>query len=98
MPTDRCLWLDDLPRIQHMWGQTVNPDKHQAINVAEVHTLRRSTPQHVELIPQQNDFGPQRSLRPEQPITAHQINLQKSLIGRKYHPICSYASAILSLR
>src|SRR5271166_1140843 len=66
MPTDHCLRLDDLQRIQHLWGQTINPGKHQVINVAEVHLLRRSAPQHIELMPQQNDFGLQRSLRPEQ--------------------------------
>jgi hypothetical protein len=65
MPTDHCLRFDDLQRVQHLWGQTINPGKHQAINVAEVHPLWRSAPQHIELMPQQNDFSLQRSLRPE---------------------------------
>jgi len=31
-------------------------------------------------VPKHKDFGFQRSARPEQPIKAHQINLQRSLI------------------
>jgi hypothetical protein len=44
-------------------------------------------PQHVELMSKDQVLGLQRSPRPNTPIKAHQINLQRSLIGSEYQPI-----------
>ena len=44
MPTDHCFRLEDFQRIQHLRSQTIEPGKHQAINVAQSHSLRRSPP------------------------------------------------------
>src|SRR5271170_2525569 len=41
------------------------PGKHQAINVAESHSLGRSAMQHIELVSKEQDFSMQRSPRPE---------------------------------
>ena len=39
--------------------------EHQAINVAESHSLGRSAMQHIELVSKEQDFSMQRSPRPE---------------------------------
>ena len=66
MPTDHCFRLDDLQSVQHLRGQTINPGKHQTIDIVEIHPLRRFAPKYIKLVPKQNDFGLQRGLRLEQ--------------------------------
>jgi hypothetical protein len=46
-------------------SQTIEPGKHQAINVAESHSLGRSAMQHIELVSKEQDLRMQRSPRPE---------------------------------
>src|SRR5208337_4572377 len=65
VPTDHRLRLEDFQRIEHLRGQTIEPGKHQAINVAESHSLGRSAMQHIELVSKEQDFSVQRSPRPE---------------------------------
>jgi hypothetical protein len=60
MPTDDRLRLEDFERVQHFGGQPIEPGKHQAIDVAEGHSLGRSTAQRVELVSQSENFGLQR--------------------------------------
>jgi len=45
--------------------QTIEPLKHQAVNIAERQSLRRFAPQHVELVSKDKDLGFQLSPRPE---------------------------------
>ena len=39
---------------------TIEPGKHQAINVGESHSLGRSAMQHIELVSKEQDFSMQR--------------------------------------
>jgi hypothetical protein len=55
----------DFQRIEQLGSQTIEPGKHQAINVAESHSLGRSAMQHIELVSKEQDFSMQRSPRPE---------------------------------
>src|SRR5271155_5066411 len=65
VPTDHRLRLEDFQRIEHLRSQTIEPGEHQAINVAESHSLGRSAMQHIELVSKEQDFSMQRSPRPE---------------------------------
>src|SRR5271156_3096840 len=64
VPTDHRLRLEGFQRIEHFRSQTIEPGKHQAINVAESHSLGRSAMQHIELVSKEQDFSMQRSPRP----------------------------------
>ena len=66
MPTDHRLRLDDFQSVQHFRSQPIQPGKHQAVNAAEGHSLRRFAPQHIELMTKRQDLCLQRSSRPEQ--------------------------------
>ena len=65
LPCEREGRLEDFPRIEQLRSQTMEPGKHQAINVAESHSLGRSAMQHIELVSKEQDFSMQRSPRPE---------------------------------
>src|SRR6202047_3392838 len=66
MPTDHGLRPDDLQSGQHAWCQPIQPGKYQTVDAAEAQSLRRFTPQHVELMTKRQDLCLQRHLRPEQ--------------------------------
>ena len=83
MPADHRLRLDDFQRVQHLRSQTIQPGKHQPINVAESHSLRRSAPQHIELVPKNKDFGLQRGPRPEQSMCGGLFQAQQQLGGEE---------------
>jgi len=51
----------------HAGHQAIERGEHEPIDVAEGKALRRLTPQHIELMTNDENFGLQRSARPEQP-------------------------------
>jgi hypothetical protein len=57
----------NLQGIQDRRSQAIEPNKQQAVDAVEGHSLRRFAPQDIELVPKYKDFGFQRSARPEQP-------------------------------
>jgi hypothetical protein len=57
MPMYNGFGLENLQRIQHLGSQAIEPDKHQAIEIADGHPFRRSTTQHIELVTKDKDFG-----------------------------------------
>jgi hypothetical protein len=65
MPSNDGLWLKDFQPIQHLGSQPIESGEHQTIDIADSHSLRRSTPQHIELVSQDEDFGLQRPARPK---------------------------------
>jgi len=87
MPTYQCLRPDDLQRVQHLRSQTINRRKYEAIDIVEIQPLRRFTPQHIELVPKQNNFSLQRGPRSEQ--SNHRRPNQPAKIAHrtKYQPI-----------
>src|SRR5262249_61026943 len=60
------LRLEDFQCVQYFRSYTIEPRKHQAVNIAERQSLRGFTPQHVELVSKDQDLGFQRSPRAEQ--------------------------------
>ena len=66
VPADHRLRFEDLQSVQHPGHQTVKSNKHQAVNVAQGHSLRGFAPQHIELVSENKDLAFQRSSRPQQ--------------------------------
>jgi hypothetical protein len=67
VPAHQRLRPYNLQSVQHPWSQAVEPNKQQAVDAADGHSLRGFASQNVELMPKHEDFGFQRSPRPEQP-------------------------------
>ena len=65
VPADHRPRLENFQCIQYCRSHTIEPRKHQAVNVAVGQSLRRFAPQHVELVSKDKDLGLQRSPRPE---------------------------------
>jgi hypothetical protein len=74
-------------RVQHLGSQAIEPSKHQAIDVADGDPLGRSTPQHIELMAKDENFGLQRCARPEQPGHFASDQLEEITHRRDYQPI-----------
>jgi hypothetical protein len=66
MPADHGLRPDDLQSVQHARCQPIQPGKYQTVDAGEGSSLRRFTPQHVELMTKRQDLCLQRRSRPEQ--------------------------------
>src|SRR5258707_11877120 len=64
VPADHRLRLENFQGVQYSRSQTIEPSKHQAVNVAEGQSLGGFSPQHVELVSKDKDLGFQRSPRP----------------------------------
>ena len=56
--------LGNFQCIQYSGSHTIEPRKHQAVNVVEGQSLRGFAPQHVELLSEDKGLGFQRSPRP----------------------------------
>src|ERR1700726_298364 len=66
MPADHGLRPDDLQSVQHAGRQPIQPGKYQTVDAGEGQSLRRLTPQHVELMTKRQDLYLQRRSRSEQ--------------------------------
>ena len=87
MPSDHRLGLEDFQRVQRIRSQPIEPSKHQPIDVADHHPLRGSTPQHIELMPKDEDFGLQCRPRPEQSDRRPPDQLEEIAHSNDYQPI-----------
>jgi S-ribosylhomocysteine lyase LuxS involved in autoinducer biosynthesis len=75
MPSEEGLRIDDFHRVQHLRSQAIESRKHQAIDVSDGDPLGRSTPQHIELMAKDENFGCNAARDRNTPATAYQINL-----------------------
>jgi len=66
LPADHRLGLENFQCVQYSRSRTIDPRKHQAVNIAEGQSRRGFAPQHVELVSKDKDLGLQRNTRPEQ--------------------------------
>jgi hypothetical protein len=48
---------EDFHRVQHLRSQVIERRKHQAIDIADGDSLGRSTPQYIELMAKDENFG-----------------------------------------
>src|ERR1700726_811509 len=78
MPADHGLRPDDLQSVQHAGRQPIQPGKYQTVDAGEGQSLRRFTPQHVELMTKRQDLYLQRRSRSEQ-SDQRQPNQAKSI-------------------
>jgi hypothetical protein len=66
VPADHRVWLENFQCVQYPRSHTIESHKHQAVDIAEGHSLRGFAPQHVELVSKDKDLDLQGSPRPEQ--------------------------------
>src|ERR1700694_4922946 len=66
MPADHRLRLNYRESVQHAGHQPIQPGKYQTVDAGEGSSLRRFTPQHVELMTKRQDLYLQRRSRSEQ--------------------------------
>src|SRR5229473_4702833 len=78
MPADHRLRLNDRESVQHAGRQPIQPGKYQTVDAGEGSSLRRFTPQHVELMTKRQDLYLQRRSRSEQ-SDQRQPNQAKSI-------------------
>ena len=76
MSGNHCCWLEDHQRAQHFGCQAIETSKHKPVDIAEDKPFRRLTPQHVGLMAKNENFGLQRSTRPEQ--SSHNVPNQST--------------------
>jgi|SRR5215471_12871876 len=81
MPCDHCRRLENYQRVAHTGRQVTEPSGHKPIDVVEDKALRRLTPQHIELMTEDENFGVQRNSGPEQP--GHNAPDQPAEIGHR---------------
>src|SRR6185312_495086 len=94
MPADRRLRLNDRESVQHAGRQPIQPGKYQTVDAGEGESLRRFTPQHVEVMTKRQALYLQRGSRPEQ-SDQHQPHQAKSI---SHEPRASPDSAALTSR
>ena len=66
MPAQQRLRAYNLQSAQYPGSQAIKPNKQQAVDAAEGHSLWGFAPQDVELVSKNDDFSFQCSPRPEQ--------------------------------
>src|SRR5712691_124718 len=98
VPAHQRLRPYNLQSVQHPGSQAIEPNKQQAVDAVEGHSLRRFPPQDVELVPKHEDFSFQLSPRPEQPDQCVPDQPEKIAHRANYQPIRGRQSAVLSLR
>jgi hypothetical protein len=98
MPCDHCRGLENFQRVEHAGRQAIETSENEPIDVAEDKAPRRLTPQYIELMAKDENFGVQCSTRPEQP--GHKAPNQRAKIDHRteYHPIRRQRPAALGLR
>ena len=60
MPTHHRFRFDDLQRVENIGGQRIHPSKHQPVHAGESQTARGLAAQHIQLVPEHENFGFQR--------------------------------------
>src|SRR6266852_8374442 len=94
MPADHRLRLNDRESVQHAGRQPIQPGKSQTVDAGEGWSLRRFTPQHIELMTKRQDLNLQRRSRSEQ-SDQRQPNQAKSI---SHEPRASPDSTALTRR
>jgi hypothetical protein len=56
VPADDGLWSDDCQGVQVRWDQAVQPDEDQPIDARQKHSLRRSAPEDIDLLTENQDL------------------------------------------
>jgi hypothetical protein len=56
VPTNHGLGLDDGQGIYNARNKAIQPNEHPSVENAESKSLRGSTPKHIDLLPENQDF------------------------------------------
>src|SRR5262249_34655824 len=94
VPAHQGLRPYNLQSVQHPGSQAVEPNKQQPVDAPEGHSLRGFASQNVQLMPKYEDFGFQRSPRPEQPDQPAPDQSAKIAHRSDYRPIRGCQSAV----
>jgi hypothetical protein len=87
VPADHRLRLENFQCVQYSRSHTIEPRKHQAVNVAEGQSLRGLRRSTLSWCRRTRISACNAARDRNSPIKAHQINLQRSLIRSEYQPI-----------
>ena len=66
VPTDHSVWPDNCQCIIDIGKQSADPSQYQSVNREKWEFLGTSPPQHIELLPQNQNLCLKRSSRPKQ--------------------------------
>ena len=77
MPAEHRFRFDDLQRVPNIGSQRVYPGKHQPVDAGEGQTARGLAVEHIQLVPEHQDFGFQLGPRPEEPSESAPDQLAK---------------------
>ena len=77
MPAEHRFRFDDLQRVPNIGSQRVYPGKHQPVDAGEGQTARALAVEHIQLVPEHQDFGFQLGPRPEEPSESAPDQLAK---------------------
>jgi len=80
MPAEHGLRFDDLQGLENVGSQRVHAHEHQPVNAGEGQTARGLAAEHIQLVPEHENFGLAVRDR-KRPAKAHQIRLQRSIIA-----------------
>jgi hypothetical protein len=56
VPTNHGLGSDDGQRVDNARNEAIQRNEHQSVEIAESKSLRGLAPQHIELLPEDQDF------------------------------------------
>ncbi len=56
VPTNHGLGPEDGQRVYCTGNETIKPNEHQTVDIAEDRSLRRFAPQHIDLLPENQDL------------------------------------------
>jgi hypothetical protein len=87
VPTNHGLGPDDGQRVYCARNETPKPNKHQTVEIAENKFLRGSAPQHIDLLPENQDLRSSRALERNKPVSADYSSMRTSAIAREHHSI-----------
>jgi len=77
MPTEHGFRFDDLQRVENVGSQGVHAGKDQPVDAGEGQTARGLSAEHIQLVPEHQDFGFQLGPRPEEPSESAPDQLAK---------------------
>ena len=60
MPAEHSLRFDDLQGLENVGSQRVHAHEHQPVNAGEGQTARGLAAEHIQLVPEHENFGLQR--------------------------------------
>jgi len=87
MPAEHGLRFDDLQGLENVGSKHVHAHEHQPVNAGEGQTPRGLAAEHIQLVPERENFGLQCRPRPEEASESPPDQLAKVDHRREHQPI-----------